>query len=97
MKWIHRVSKESGRYYNFSPGLPLTSVHFHYNLRHRKSQKKIGTLAIVGLTALSGHELPQRTTIRRTPRATKIVPAMRSSQRPALSLRLIQRPTAPEK
>ena len=52
MKWIHRVSKESGWYCNFSPGLPLTSVHFHYNLRHRKSQKKIGILAIAGLTAL---------------------------------------------
>ena len=41
MKWIHRVSKESGWHYNFSPGLPLTSVHFHYNPRKRKIQKKI--------------------------------------------------------
>lgn len=41
MKWIHRVSKESGWYCHFAPGLPLTSVHFHYNPREGKSQKKI--------------------------------------------------------
>jgi hypothetical protein len=41
MKWIHRVSKESGWSCHFAPGLPLTSVHFHYNPRDEKSQKKI--------------------------------------------------------